>query len=134
MAALTPAGVRNQRHNASQEIHQPKTWRTRAGLRHASAPRCGELLVDSVSSTEATVKACGVALAKPQGLSWAPHLSSGPRVNVGTTRWLPPRRQRARWYRQICTPVPAVVADTSSYRHASPSFGKMPLPPPSMVG
>jgi hypothetical protein len=31
------------------------------------------------------VKACGVAVAKPQGHSWAPNPSNGPEVNVGTT-------------------------------------------------
>jgi hypothetical protein len=42
------------------------------------------------------VKACGVAVARPQGHSWAPHPSNGSRVNVGTTRLvpLPARSQR----------------------------------------
>ena len=37
-----------------------------------------------VTRPEATVKACGVAVAKQQGHSWAPTPSIGSRVNVGT--------------------------------------------------
>ena len=46
---------------------------------------CGELLgsVD-VADREATVNACGVVVAMPQGHSWAPPPSSGSGVNVGT--------------------------------------------------
>jgi hypothetical protein len=40
----------------------------------------GRLVVRSMSlNREATVKVCGVAVAKPQGHSWAPNLSSGSR-------------------------------------------------------
>ena len=42
-----------------------------------------------VADREATVKACGVAVAKPQGHSWAPHPLNGSRVNVGTTPAVP---------------------------------------------
>lgn len=38
-----------------------------------------------VAGREATRKACGVLVAKPQGHSWSPNPSSGSRVNVGTT-------------------------------------------------
>ena len=38
---------------------------------------------------EATVNACGVAVAKPQGHSWAPPLSNGEGVNVGTISGVP---------------------------------------------
>jgi hypothetical protein len=41
---------------------------------------------------EATVKACGVAVAMPQGHSWAPNPSNGHRVNVGTVLAVPPCR------------------------------------------
>ena len=39
---------------------------------------------DDVAGLEATMKGCGVVVARPQGHSWAPHPSSGSRVNVGT--------------------------------------------------
>jgi hypothetical protein len=38
------------------------------------------------------VKVCGVAVAMPQGHSWAPRLLSDLVVNVGTIRGRPPRR------------------------------------------
>ena len=38
---------------------------------------------------EATVKACGVAVAMSQGHSWAPTLLNGHEVNVGTVRPVP---------------------------------------------
>ena len=38
---------------------------------------------------EATMKVCGVVVAMPQGHNWAPRLSSGWRVNVGTTSSTP---------------------------------------------
>jgi len=46
-------------------------------------------LVD-VAGREATVNACGVAVARLQGHSWAPTLSNGQIVNVGTTSMVPP--------------------------------------------
>ena len=42
--------------------------------------------------SEATVNACGVAVAMPQGHSWAPPLSNGREVNVGTILVVPPSR------------------------------------------
>ena len=42
----------------------------------------GTLRSVDVAGREATVKACGVAVAKPQGHSWAPNPSNGLRVNV----------------------------------------------------
>ena len=39
---------------------------------------------------EATVNACGVTVAMPQGHSWAPTPSIGSRVNVGTIPVVPP--------------------------------------------
>lgn len=35
------------------------------------------------------MNACGVAVARPQGHSWAPNLSNGLKVNVGTSRLVP---------------------------------------------
>jgi hypothetical protein len=41
---------------------------------------CGKLFGRLMSpAREATVKACGVAVAKPQGQSWAPHPWNGSR-------------------------------------------------------
>ena len=42
-----------------------------------------------VADREATVKACGVAVARLQGHSWAPTPSKGSRVNVGTIPAVP---------------------------------------------
>src|ERR1035437_1133036 len=53
----------------------------------AFAPRTLRLV--DVASREATMKACGVVVAKQQGHSWAPTPSSGSRVNVGTTSKAP---------------------------------------------
>ncbi len=85
--------VRNQRPNASQEKTTSSNltdqgWvavRTSVGSKDT-----GETpwLVD-VAGREATLKVCGVGVAKPQGHSWAPHPSSGPRVNVGTISAIP---------------------------------------------
>ena len=36
------------------------------------------------------MKDYGTVVAMPQGHSWAPHLLSGLRVNVGTVLWIPP--------------------------------------------
>ena len=44
-----------------------------------------------VGGPEATVNACGVAVAMPQGHSWTPPLSNGSKVNVGTIPTIPPR-------------------------------------------
>ena len=44
-----------------------------------------------VAGREATGKACGVAVAIPQGHSWAPPLSNGVTGNVGTLPAAPPR-------------------------------------------
>jgi hypothetical protein len=42
------------------------------------------------------VKACGVAVARPQGHSWAPSLSNGATVNVGTLPEAPVLVRRGR--------------------------------------
>jgi len=79
----------NQRMNASQEratsCNLTDGWvaaRTRTSVRETPGP------VD-VAGREATRKACGVLVAKPQGQSWAPHPSNGSRVNVGTILTVP---------------------------------------------
>ena len=42
-----------------------------------------------VADREATMNICGVVVAKSQGHSWAPRLSNGSRVNVGTNSSVP---------------------------------------------
>jgi len=83
--------VRNQRLNAPQETLQLESGRS--GLvsnahAHGEAVRETPWLGD-VASREATVKACGVAVAMLQGHSWAPTPSSGSTVNVGTIPAVP---------------------------------------------
>lgn len=51
----------------------------------------GTLRLVDVAGREVMVKSCGVAVARPQGHSWAPHLSNGSGVNVGTILLVPPR-------------------------------------------
>ena len=82
--------MRNQRQKTSQEkatssnLADPGWAATqiRALVRRTPRP------VD-VAGPEATAKACGVAVAKLQGYSWAPNPSSGSRANVGTIPGLP---------------------------------------------
>ena len=49
----------------------------------------GTLWSVDVAGREATPNGCGVGVARPQGHSWAPHLSNGSRVNVGTIPAVP---------------------------------------------
>ena len=83
--------MRNQRLNAPQETLQLEPGRSglvsNAHLR-GDAVRETPWLGD-VASREATVKACGVAVAMLQGHSWAPTPSSGSTVNVGTIPAVP---------------------------------------------
>jgi hypothetical protein len=80
----------NQRMNASQE-------RTTSSKSDGYGLGCGAHLHEvrrtpwsiDIVDREATVNACGVAVAKPQGHSWAPHLLNGSRMNVGTTPAVP---------------------------------------------
>src|SRR4051794_30308550 len=66
------------------------TWRIWAGLQRApdrqgqERGRSGTLRLGDVAGREATVKACGVAVAMLQGHSWAPTPSNGSGVNVET--------------------------------------------------
>jgi len=80
----------NQRMNASQE-------RTTSSKSDGYGLGCGAHLHEvrrtpwsiDIVDREATVNACGVAVAKPQGQSWAPHPLNGSRMNVGTTPAVP---------------------------------------------
>jgi len=84
--------VRNQRLKASQgqttSANLTDLGRVATRTRRASARR-GTLWLGHVANREATVKACGVAVARLQGHSWAPTLSKGSRVNVGTIPMVP---------------------------------------------
>src|SRR3954453_19144229 len=84
------AYVRNQRLNAPQESHQLEPGGSGldcsahpTGMVSDAAGR-GTLRLGDVAGQEATVKACGVAVAMLQGHSWAPPPSNGSGVNVGT--------------------------------------------------
>jgi hypothetical protein len=83
----------NQRMNASQGQTTSSNltdlgW---AAVRTSIATVGGTSGSVDVAGLKATRKACGVLVARPQGHSWAPHLSNGSRVNVGTTSTVPPR-------------------------------------------
>ena len=71
--------ARNQRYTSLKGL-PAQIWRIRAGSGAHPFPRCGggELLGGLMDvCREATVKCCGVAVARPQGQSWAPPSSSG---------------------------------------------------------
>jgi len=80
----------NQRMNASQD-------RTTSSKSDGYGLGCGAHLHEvrktpwsiDIVDREATVNACGVAVVKPQGQSWAPHPLNGSRMNVGTTPAVP---------------------------------------------
>lgn len=89
--------MRNQRLNAPQVTHQLEPGGS--GLESNAHPH--DLVVRGtsepghVAGREATVNACGVAVAMLQGQSWAPRLSNDPQMNVGTAPtvpWCPPAR------------------------------------------
>lgn len=88
--------MRNQRLNAPQD-ETTSSKPGGSGLGRNAHPRtCGELLgLVDVAGREATVKVCGVVVAKLQGHSWAPTPSNGSRVNVGTIPMVPPRHARS---------------------------------------
>lgn len=70
--------VRNQRLKASQVSPPAPIWWIWAGQRRAPGRVSGELLwLVDVAGQEAMVKVCGVAMAMPQGHSWAPNSSIG---------------------------------------------------------
>lgn len=78
-----------------------------------------------VAGREAMVKACGVAVAMLQGHSWAPTLSNGWKVNVGTIPPVPYRSVSHRLVGKVrcrLMPVgwgggPVVVRDRESRSH-----------------
>ena len=79
----------NQRMNASQERATSSNL-TDVGWVAVRTCTSRELLDRFRSPVrEATVKVCGVAVAKPQGHSWAPTPSNGLGVNVGTIPMAP---------------------------------------------
>jgi len=83
--------VRNQRLNAPQVTHRLEP----GGSGLESNAHLHDLVVRGtsepghVAGREATVNACGVAVAMLQGHSWAPTLLTGWRVNVGTISSVP---------------------------------------------
>ena len=83
--------MRNQRLNAPQALRQLKPGRS--GLVSNAHPHgiamWGTPWLVNVAGREATVKACGVAVAMLQGQSWAPTPSNGSTVNVGTIPAVP---------------------------------------------
>jgi hypothetical protein len=84
--------VRNQCLNASQAIHQLESGR--CGLEsnahlHDNVVVWGTPWSVQSADREATPNACGVGVAMLQGHSWAPILSNGSRVNVGTISMAP---------------------------------------------
>ncbi len=84
------AYVRNQRQKASQDSLQLEPGRSGLGSSahpHHTARRTPRPV--DVAGLEATVNACGVAVAMLQGHSWTPNPSNGSRVNVGTTPAVP---------------------------------------------
>ncbi|MGH8923588.1 MAG: hypothetical protein ACRDWA_02930 [Acidimicrobiia bacterium] len=87
----------NQRLNAPQ-VHTTSSnladvgWVAARTHRAAEAVGWGTLRLVDVAGREAMVKGCGVAVARPQGHSWAPPRSNGSGVNVGTIPMVPPRR------------------------------------------
>jgi hypothetical protein len=82
--------VRNQRLNAPQETQrlEPDGSGPQSNA-HLHVRVWGTPGLVDVAGREATVKVCGVAVARLQGHSWAPTLSNGSRVNVGTTVMVP---------------------------------------------
>lgn len=81
--------ARNQRQNAPQERTTSSNLAD-SGWVAAHTRTSGKLprSVD-VADQEATPKACGVGVAKPQGHSWTPPPSNGLEVNVGTILVIP---------------------------------------------
>ena len=77
--------VRNQRLNAPQERTTSSNLADMGWVAARTRRDRGELLGRLMSPAwEATLKVCGVGVARPQGHSWAPNSSNGSRVNVGT--------------------------------------------------
>jgi hypothetical protein len=89
--------VRNQRLNASQDETTSSNltdlgWVATRTPTTATAAGGETFRSGDVADREATVKACGVAVAKLPGHSWAPTPSNGSRMNVRTIPSVPPRQ------------------------------------------
>ena len=85
--------MRNQWLNAPQEIQQLES--DRSGLRRNAHPAIfdgrGTSRSVDVAGREVMVNACGVAMTRLQGHSWAPTPSKGSGMNVGTISLVPAR-------------------------------------------
>ena len=82
--------VRNQRLNASQAQTTSSNLADVGWVAARTRTVCGELLGPvAPAGTEATLKVCGVGVARSQGQSWAPNPTSGHAVNVGTVPPVP---------------------------------------------
>jgi hypothetical protein len=82
--------VRNQCLKASQEQSTSSNLADLGWVAMRVREVCGQLPVSiTVVGGEAMLKVCGVGMAKSQGQSWAPNLSSGHAVNVGTVPPVP---------------------------------------------
>lgn len=101
--------MRNQRLNAPQETLQlePDGSGLVSNAHSHEVVRATPWLVD-VAGREATVNACGVAVAMLQGHSWAPTPSNGSRVNVGTILAVP-------------SPASSQLAGGKTHRRLTPS-------------
>ena len=89
--------VRNQRLKASQGSHQLKSGGYGLGSNaHRAGNGVGTSGSGDVANQEAMVKVYGVAMAMLQGHSWAPTLSIGSTVNVGTILMVPPSGGKVR--------------------------------------
>ena len=75
----------------SREDHQlePDRWGLGCNAHPTGLAGRGTLWPVDVAGQEATVKDCGVAVARLQGHSWAPTPSKGSRGNVGTASLVP---------------------------------------------
>ena len=104
--------ARNQRRKASQKNHQLEPDRSGLGSNARPTGTTGWRTpwLGDVAGREATVKDCGVAMARLQGHSWAPTPSKGSGVNVGTT-----------WS------VPAVMAGKTCRRSTLAKWGGGPV-------
>lgn len=82
-------------------------------------------MLGEVAGGEATVKACGVAVAMVQGHNWVPIPSKGSAVNVGTVPVLPGVGRNQRHMAWLGS-WPAERAGTGRRTRSSPGAGKPP--------
>ena len=80
----------NQCSKASQERTTSSNLTDLGWVATRTRIACGQLLrLVNVADREATLKVCGVGVARLQGHSWAPTPLNGPGVNVGTISEVP---------------------------------------------